>query len=105
MCWLTEENGQTTGHENGFALKLIRIKEKNYFGVVLKGIMMKPMELSFGLKRPLCNISGMAHTAYIVFNTILDSIGTHDLVQEFLAYRVFSIRSGWSMSKPKKTKR
>ncbi|KAL5670183.1 hypothetical protein ACJX0J_022404, partial [Zea mays] len=53
---------------------LIRIKEKNYFGV-----------------RPLCNISGMAHTAYIVFNTILDSIGTHDLVQEFLAYRVASI--------------
>jgi hypothetical protein len=48
------------------------------------------MVLSFGLKRPLCNMSGAAQIAYIAFNIVVDRIGTRDLVQESLAYRVFS---------------
>lgn len=68
----------------------------------LKGIVMKPMELSFGLKRYLCNMRGTNQTTYIVFNTIVDRIGTCDLVQESLAYRVFHVRSRWAMLKSKK---
>lgn len=51
---------------------------------------MRHMVLSFGLKRPLCNMSGASQIAYIAFNIVVDRIGTRDLVQESLAYRVFS---------------
>jgi hypothetical protein len=46
---------------------------------------MRHMGLSFGLKRPLFNMSGAAQIAYIAFNIVVDRIGTRDLVQESLA--------------------
>jgi hypothetical protein len=36
---------------------------------------------------------------HITFNTICTYIGTRDLVQEHIAYRVWSLRSGWEMMK------
>jgi hypothetical protein len=35
----------------------------------------------------------------MAFNTICTYIGTRDLVQEHIAYRVWPLRSGWEMPK------
>lgn len=67
-----------------------------------KDIVMRPLKVCFSLKRPICNMSGNTQTTYIMFYTVVDRIGSRNLVQEFLANRVFPMRSSWGMSKPKK---
>lgn len=64
--------------------------------VEFKAIVMWLIKASFGLKSPLCNISGATQTTYVAFHTVVDNIGTRNLVQEFLANRVFpyTIRLG-----------
>jgi hypothetical protein len=46
----------------------------------LKDIVIKPLRISFDFKRPICNMSRAAKTAYIAFNTVVDKIDTRDLV-------------------------
>jgi hypothetical protein len=36
----------------------------------LKGIVMRPLKPSFGIKKPLFNMSGAAHTTMIAFNMV-----------------------------------
>lgn len=86
-----------TGPENGFMSRWTRKKRDE-----LNDIVMKPINISFGLKRLICNMSKAVQTTYIAFNIVVDRIETWDLVQEFLANRMFPVRSGWAMSKPKK---
>jgi hypothetical protein len=63
-------------------------------GDELNDIVMKPINISFGLKRLICNMSKAVQTTYIAFNIVVDRIETWDLVQEFLANRMFPVRSG-----------
>jgi hypothetical protein len=60
-------------------------------------LVQSPLELIFGETRPLCNMApeGITQQAMDEFRIIAEHISTRDLVQEFLAFRVFpSLKNG-----------
>jgi hypothetical protein len=60
-----------------------------------------PLELIFGETRPPCNMTleGPTQIALAEFRIIVEHIGTRDLVQEFLAFKVFPTMKEWAMPK------
>lgn len=58
----------------------------------------------FGLKRPKCEMNEAAEECYKIFNTVVEKIGSRDLIQEALAYNIFLTRTGWKLSKEVKSK-
>lgn len=64
-----------------------------------KDIVMSPMRLNLGLKWLVCNtgLGSPAQVAHITFNIVIEHINTRDLVQEFLANKVFPTLAGWGM--------
>jgi hypothetical protein len=69
-----------------------------------KGMLMSPLEVSFALKRPKCEMSEAANECYKAFNTFIRKIGSRDLVQEVLAYNIYLTRTGRKLSKEVKFK-
>ncbi|XP_035815919.1 uncharacterized protein [Zea mays] len=65
-------------------------------------LVQSPLELIFGETRPQCNMTpeGPTQKALAEFRNIAEHIGTRDLVQEFLAFRVFPTMKEWTMPKP-----
>jgi hypothetical protein len=65
--------------------------------------MVSPLSLNFGLTRPICNISiGLsAQVAQDIFSTVIEHISTWDLVQEYLANKVFPTLGGYGVLKLK----
>jgi hypothetical protein len=59
------------------------------------------LELIFGETRPQCNMTpgSPSQIALAEFRVIVEHIGTRDLVQEFLAFRVFPTLKEWDMPK------
>jgi hypothetical protein len=59
------------------------------------------LELIFGETRPPCNMTpeGPTQTALAEFRVIAEHIDTRDLVQEFLAFKVFPTMKEWAMPK------
>jgi hypothetical protein len=59
------------------------------------------LELVFGETRPQCNMTleGPTQTALAEFRIIAEHIGTRDLVQEFLAFKIFPTMKEWAMPK------
>jgi hypothetical protein len=59
------------------------------------------LELIFGETRPSCNMTpeGPTQIALAEFRVIVEHIGTRDLVQEFLAFKVFPTMKAWAMPK------
>jgi hypothetical protein len=59
-------------------------------------IVMSPMKLNFGIMRPLCHmkIGSLSQIVEVHFRVVAEQIGTHDLVQEYLANRGFPTLSG-----------
>jgi hypothetical protein len=72
----------------------------------LKALVLSPLSLSFGLTRPLCRmeLGSPCQQAVAEFRVVAEQISTRDLVQEYLAYRVFPTLSEWNMLKLKGTK-
>jgi hypothetical protein len=72
----------------------------------LKTLVLRPLGLSFGFTRPLCRMSTGSPCQEDVaeFRVVAKQISTRDLVQEYLAYKVFPTLSEWSMPKLKGTK-
>jgi hypothetical protein len=72
----------------------------------LKTLVLSPLSLSFGLTRPLCHmeLGSPCQQAVTEFRVVAEHIGTRDLVQEYLSYRVFPTLSEWNMPKLKGTK-
>jgi hypothetical protein len=70
-------------------------------------MILSPLSLSFGMTRPLCNMKpGLpCQLAVAEFRVVVEHISTRDLVQEYLANRVFPTLSEWSMPKLKGTKK
>jgi hypothetical protein len=70
-------------------------------------LVQSPLELIFGETRPQCNMTpeGPTQTALAEFRIIAEHIGTRDLVQEFLAFKVFPAMKEWAMSKLKGEKK
>jgi hypothetical protein len=72
----------------------------------LKTPVLSPLSLSFDLTRPLCRMTSGSPCQESVaeFRVVAEQIGTRDLVQEYLAYKVFPTLSEWNMPKLKGTK-
>jgi hypothetical protein len=64
-------------------------------------LVQSPLELTFGETRPRCNMirGSPSQIAMAEFRVISDQIGTRDLVQEFLAFKVFPTMRDWEMPK------
>jgi hypothetical protein len=69
----------------------------------LMTMVMSPLKLSFGMTRPLCHmqLGSPCQVAEVEFRVVAAEVSTRDLVQEFLANRVFPTSSGWGMPKKK----
>jgi hypothetical protein len=72
----------------------------------LKTLVLSPLSLSYGLTRSLCRMDpgSPCRLAVAEFRVVAEQIGTRDLVQEYLAYKVFPTLSEWKMPKLKGTK-
>jgi hypothetical protein len=70
-------------------------------------LVQSPLELTFGETRPRCRmeVEGPTWAALGEFKIIAEHIGTRDLVQEFLAFRVFPTMKDWTMPKLKGEKK
>jgi hypothetical protein len=81
-----------------FYVKVYEEKEK---------LVQSPLELIFGETRPQCNMTpnSPSQIALGEFRVIAEHIGTRDLVQEFLAFRVFPTLKEWDMPKLKGEKK
>jgi hypothetical protein len=64
-------------------------------------LVQSPLELTFGETRPRCRmtVEGPTWAALNEFKIIAEHIDTRDLVQEFLAFRVFPTLKEWEMPK------
>jgi hypothetical protein len=64
-------------------------------------LVQSPLELTFEETRPRCNMimGSQSQSALAEFQVISDHIGTRDLVQEFLAFKVFPTLREWEMPK------
>jgi hypothetical protein len=65
----------------------------------IKEVIMRPIWSRFGLRRPKVEIDGAAEPCQRVFNTICSFIGTRDLIQEHIAFRVWPLVESWEMPK------
>jgi hypothetical protein len=70
-------------------------------------LLLSPLELIFGETRPQCNMTpgSPSQIALAEFRVIAEHISTRDLVQEFLAFRVFPTVKEWDMPKLKGEKK
>jgi hypothetical protein len=66
-------------------------------------LVQSPLELIFGETKPQCNMTPKSPSQIALgeFRFIAEHIGTRDLVQEFLAFRVFPTLKEWDMLKLK----
>jgi hypothetical protein len=65
----------------------------------IKWIIQCPIWSLFGIRRPSIALGNDIQACQAAFNTVCTYIGTRDLVQEHIAYRVWPLASGWEMSK------
>jgi hypothetical protein len=70
-------------------------------------LVQSPLELIFGETRPRCDMTpgSPSQIAMAEYQVIADYISTRDLVQEFLAFRVFPTLKEWDMPKLKGEKK
>jgi hypothetical protein len=64
----------------------------------IKGIIQRPIWSRFGIRRPSLSLRNDVEACQAAYNTVCTYIGTRDLVQEHIAYRVWPLSSGWEMS-------
>jgi hypothetical protein len=57
----------------------------------IKGIIQCPIWSRFGIRRPATTLGNDIQACQIAFNTVCTYIGTRDLVQEHIAYRVWPL--------------
>jgi hypothetical protein len=65
----------------------------------IKGIIQCPIWSRFGIRRPSTALGNDIQACQMAFNKVCTYIGTRDLVQEHIAYRVWPLASGWKMPK------
>ena len=65
----------------------------------IKGITQCPIWSRFGIRRPATALGNDIEACQRSFNTVCTFIGTRDLVQEHIAYRVLSLVNEWEMPK------
>jgi hypothetical protein len=65
---------------------------------------MRPIWSRFGLRRPKVEIDDAAEACQKAFSTVCSFIGTRDLIQEHIAFRVWPLVESWEMPKETITK-
>jgi hypothetical protein len=65
----------------------------------IKEIIMRPIWSRFGLRKPKVEIDEAAEACRRAFGTVCSFIGTRDLVQEHVAYRIWPLIDNWEMPK------
>jgi hypothetical protein len=65
----------------------------------IKGIIQRPIWSRFGLRRPTVAIDNDAEACQKAFSNVCAFIGTRDLIQEHIAYRVWPLVDNWEMPK------
>jgi hypothetical protein len=63
----------------------------------IKKIIMRPIWQRFGLRRPKVEMNEAAEECQRAFGVVCSFIGTRDLVQEHIAFRVWSLVEKWEM--------
>jgi hypothetical protein len=70
----------------------------------IKDIIMRPIWQRFGLRKPKVDIDEAAEECKRAFGVVCSFIGTRDLIQEHIAFRVWPLVEKWEMSKETITK-
>jgi hypothetical protein len=65
----------------------------------IKEIIMRPIWSRFGLRKPKVEIDEAAEACRRAFSTVCSFIGTRDLVQEHVVYRIWPLIDNWEMPK------
>jgi hypothetical protein len=65
----------------------------------IKEIIQRPIWSRFGLRRPTVNIDSSIEECQKAFSTVCSFIGTRDLIQEHIAFRVWPLVESWEMPK------
>jgi hypothetical protein len=65
----------------------------------IREIIQSPIWFRFGLRRPRVTIENDAETCQKAFSNICAFIGTRDIIQEHIAYRVWPLVDSWEMPK------
>jgi hypothetical protein len=65
----------------------------------IKGIIQCPIWSRFGIRSPSIALGNDIQACQAAFNIVCTYIGTRDLVQEHIAYRVWPLTIGWDMPK------
>jgi hypothetical protein len=65
----------------------------------IKEIIQRPIWSRFGLRRPKVEIDGTVEACQKAFSTMCAFIGTRDLIQEHIAFRVWPLVESWDMPK------
>jgi hypothetical protein len=70
----------------------------------IKEVIMRPIWSRFGLRRPKVEIDEAAEACQKALGTVCFFIGTRDLIQEHIAFRVWLLVESWEMLKETVTK-
>jgi hypothetical protein len=70
----------------------------------IKEVIMRPIWSHFGLRKPKVEIDEAVEACEKAFGTICFFIGTRDLIQEHIAFRVWTLVESWEMPKETVTK-
>jgi hypothetical protein len=65
----------------------------------IKEVIMRPIWSRFGLRRPKVEIDDIVEACQRAFSTVCSFIGTRDLIQEHIAFRVWPLVESWEMPK------
>jgi hypothetical protein len=65
----------------------------------IKEVIMRPIWSRFGLRRPKIEIDETVEACQRAFSTVCSFVGTRDLIQEHIAFRVWPLIDSWKMSK------
>jgi hypothetical protein len=63
----------------------------------IKGIIQRPTWSHFSIRRPSLALGNDLQACQATFNTVCTYIGSRDLVQEHISYKVWPLGSGWEM--------
>jgi hypothetical protein len=80
--------------EEWFYIKNNLIKRED-----VKGIIQRPIWSRFSLRRPTVDIDVNVEACQKAFSTVCAFIGTRDLIQEHIAFRVWPLVENWEMPK------
>jgi hypothetical protein len=65
----------------------------------IKEVIMRPIWSRFGLRKPKVELDDAAEACQKAFNTVSSFIGTRDLIQEHITFRVWPLVESWEMPK------